>query len=118
MTFEEKLSELYNEIANEISGMIPVEWEKVYTIAYVDNQGGEVIFNYTKPGSEELNYYSDIPKDCNVSNDIFMDLWMKVYRIENYYMYKKFGVIPEMEYEMEEVKQIEQYIKEQEEAEQ
>ncbi|HGO2002964.1 TPA: hypothetical protein ACK0IB_002674, partial [Staphylococcus aureus] len=28
---------------------------------------------------------------------------------------KKFGVIPEMEYEMEEVKQIEQYIKEQEE---
>ncbi|MCW1279488.1 TIGR01741 family protein, partial [Staphylococcus aureus] len=33
---------------------------------------------------------------------------------ENYYMYKKFGVIPEMEYEMEEVKEIEQYIKEQE----
>ncbi|HHQ8059635.1 immunity protein YezG family protein, partial [Staphylococcus aureus] len=24
---------MYNEIANEISGMIPVEWEKVYTIA-------------------------------------------------------------------------------------
>ncbi len=35
--------------------------------------------------------------------------------LENYYMYKKFGVIPEMEYEMEEIKQIEQYIKEQEE---
>ena len=34
---------MYNKIANEISGMIPVEWEKVYTIAYVDNQGGEVI---------------------------------------------------------------------------
>ncbi|WP_455888698.1 TIGR01741 family protein [Staphylococcus aureus] len=166
MTFEEKQSEMYNKIANEISGMIPVEWEKVYTIAYVDNQGGEVIFNYTKSGSEELNYYSDIPKDFNVSNDIFMDLWMKVYRmfdelretfkkerfepwtscefdftrdgnlnvsfdyidwlntefdqlsLENYYMYKKFGVIPEMEYEMEEIKEIEQYIKEQEEAEQ
>ncbi|HCX7907971.1 TPA: TIGR01741 family protein, partial [Staphylococcus aureus] len=29
----------------------------------------------------------------------------------------KFGVIPEMEYEMEEVKEIEQYIKEQDEAE-
>ncbi|HCW9230291.1 MULTISPECIES: immunity protein YezG family protein, partial [Staphylococcus] len=26
MTFEEKLSQMYNEIANEISGMIPVEW--------------------------------------------------------------------------------------------
>ncbi|EPH5971156.1 TPA: immunity protein YezG family protein, partial [Staphylococcus aureus] len=22
--------------------MIPVEWEKVYTIAYVDDEGGEV----------------------------------------------------------------------------
>ncbi|HCW8309300.1 immunity protein YezG family protein, partial [Staphylococcus aureus] len=29
MTFEEKLSKIYNEIANEISSMIPVEWEKV-----------------------------------------------------------------------------------------
>ncbi|WP_142350040.1 immunity protein YezG family protein, partial [Staphylococcus aureus] len=29
MTFEENLSKMYNEIANEISGMIPVEWEKV-----------------------------------------------------------------------------------------
>ncbi|HCX7968321.1 TPA: DUF600 family protein, partial [Staphylococcus aureus] len=27
MTFEEKISKLYNEIANEISSMIPVEWE-------------------------------------------------------------------------------------------
>ncbi|WP_448515761.1 immunity protein YezG family protein, partial [Staphylococcus aureus] len=26
MNFEEKLSQMYNEIANEISGMIPVEW--------------------------------------------------------------------------------------------
>ncbi|HCZ1553781.1 immunity protein YezG family protein, partial [Staphylococcus aureus] len=46
MIFEEKLSQMYNEIANEISGMIPVEWEKVYTIAYVDDEGGEVVFNY------------------------------------------------------------------------
>ena len=43
MTFEEKLSQMYNEIANEISGMIPVEWEQVFTIAYVTDQAGEVI---------------------------------------------------------------------------
>ncbi|EOD8596994.1 TPA: immunity protein YezG family protein, partial [Staphylococcus aureus] len=36
---------------------------------------------------------------------------------ENYYMYKKFGVIPETEYEINKVKEIEQYIKEQDEAE-
>ncbi|HDP3060961.1 TPA: antitoxin YezG family protein [Staphylococcus aureus] len=162
MTFEEKLSQMYNEIANEISGMIPVEWEQVFTIAYVTDQAGEVIFNYTKPGSDELNYYSDIPKGCNVSKDIFKNSWFKVYRMfdelretfkeeglepwtscefdftrdgklnvsfdyldwintefdqlgrENYYMYKKFGVLPETEYEMEEIKEIEQYIKSQE----
>ena len=28
MGFEGKLSEIYNKIANEIDGMIPVEWEK------------------------------------------------------------------------------------------
>ncbi|ATY55959.1 TPA: antitoxin YezG family protein [Staphylococcus argenteus] len=162
MTFEEKLSEIYNKIANEISSMIPVEWEKVYTMAYIDDGGGEVFFNYTKPGSDELNYYSDIPKDCNVSKDIFKNSWFKVYRMfdelretfkeedlepwtscefdftrdgklnvsfdyidwvrlgfgplakENYYTYKKFGVLPETEYEINEVKEIEQYIKSQE----
>ncbi|PZH35519.1 TIGR01741 family protein [Staphylococcus aureus] len=165
MTFEEKLSQMYNEIANKISSMIPVEWEKVYTIAYVDDQGGEVIFNYTKPGSDELNYYTDISRDYNISEEIFDDLWMNLYYLfmnlrdlfkkeglepwtscefdftsegklkvsfdyidwinlgfdqlgrENYYMYKKFGVLPEMEYEINKVKEIEQYIKEQDEAE-
>ncbi len=39
MTFEEKLSQMYNEIANKISSMIPVEWEKVYTMAYIDDEG-------------------------------------------------------------------------------
>ncbi len=80
MTFEEKLSEMYNEIANEICGMIPVEWEKVYTIAYVNDRGGEVVFNYTKPGSDELNYYMNISRDYNVSEEIFDDLWMELYR--------------------------------------
>ncbi len=72
MTFEEKLSAMYNKIANEISGMIPVEWEKVYTIAYLNDEGGEVVFNYTKPGSDELNYYTYIPREYNVSEKYFM----------------------------------------------
>ncbi|ENK60286.1 hypothetical protein U1S_01093 [Staphylococcus aureus M0539] len=213
MIFEEKLSQMYNEIANEISGMIPVEWEKVYTIAYVDDEGGEVVFNYTKPGSDELNYYTYIPREYNVSEKVFYDLWTDLYRLfkklrnafkeedlepwtscefdftsegklkvsldyidwintefdqldlydlfeelrdlfkeedlepwtscefdftregnlkvsfdyidwiklgfgpsgkENYYMYKKFGVLPETEYEMEEIREVEKYVKDQE----
>ncbi|WP_187395378.1 immunity protein YezG family protein, partial [Staphylococcus aureus] len=27
-------------IANKISSMIPVEWEKVYAMAYIDDEGG------------------------------------------------------------------------------
>ncbi|HHO5944653.1 TIGR01741 family protein [Staphylococcus aureus] len=162
MTFEEKISKLYNEIANEISSMILVEWEKVYTMAYIDDGGGEVFFNYTKPGSEDLNYYTDIPKEYNVSVQVFDDLWMDLYDLfknlrnlfkeeglepwtscefdftsegnlkvsfdyidwiklgfgpsgkENYYMYKKFGILPDMKYEMEEIRAVEKYVKEQE----
>ncbi|WP_223874002.1 immunity protein YezG family protein [Staphylococcus aureus] len=29
----------------------------------MDDGGGEVFFNYTKPGSDDLNYYTDIPKE-------------------------------------------------------
>ncbi len=58
--------------------MIPVEWEKVYTMAYIDDGGGEVFFNYTKPGSDDLNYYTNIPKD-DVSVQVFDDLWMDLY---------------------------------------
>ncbi|EUY25975.1 TIGR01741 family protein, partial [Staphylococcus aureus] len=54
MTFEEKLSQMYNEIANKISSMIPVEWEKVYAMAYVNERSGEVFYNYTEPRSDEL----------------------------------------------------------------
>ncbi|HHW7746322.1 TPA: TIGR01741 family protein [Staphylococcus aureus] len=166
MNFEEKLSEMYNKIANEINEMIPVEWEKVYAMAYIDEESGEVFFNYTEPRSDELFYYTSVIKKYNISRSGFMN---SVYKLhdqfeklrelfieeghepwtscefdftkegklkvsfdyidwlntefdqlgrENYYMYKKFGVLPEMEYEMEEIKEIEQYIKEQEEAEQ
>ncbi|MEZ2075580.1 TIGR01741 family protein, partial [Staphylococcus aureus] len=80
MNFEEKLSQMYNEIANEINGMIPVDWEKVYVIAYVDDGGGQVIFYYTKPGNDELYYYSSIVEDYNVLEEVFDDLWMELYR--------------------------------------
>ncbi|BCN87329.1 TIGR01741 family protein [Staphylococcus argenteus] len=163
MTFEEKLSEMYNEIANKISRMIPVEWEKVYAMAYIDEECGEVFYNYTEPSSDELFYYTSVIKKYNILKSSFMD---SVYELhdqfeelrevfkeeghepwtscefdftregklnvsfdyidfmksefgqiakENYYMYKKFGILPETEYEMEEIKQIEQYVKEQEE---
>ena len=161
--FEEKLNEMYQEIANKINEMIPVEWERVYTMAYIDDQGGEVFFNFIQPDSNDIHYYTSIPDDYNVSERIFDELSDELYEnfdrlrelfIENnqepwtscefdftnegklnvafayidwknsefgpmarknYYKYKKFGMTPEFEDEREEIKKIEQYIKEQEE---
>ncbi len=63
MEFEEKLNKMYQEIANKINEMIPAEWEQVYTKAYIDDEGGEVLFYYTKPGDNDLHYYTNIPRD-------------------------------------------------------
>ncbi|PTE69334.1 TIGR01741 family protein [Staphylococcus devriesei] len=163
MEFEEKLNKMYQEIANKINEMIPAEWEQVYTMAYIDEEGTEAFFYYTLPGSDGLHYYTDIPKDYNVSEEIFDELSDELYDLferlrgsfkennqepwtscefdfnnegklnvsfdyidwknsefgplakDNYYEYKKFGMIPEYEYEREEIKDIEQFIKEQEE---
>ena len=161
--FEEKLNEMYQEIANKINEMIPAEWGQVYTKAYIDDEGGEVLFYYTKPGNNDLHYYTNIPRDYNVSEKIFSDLRGDLFGLfdklresfkgdnqepwtscefdftnkgklnvafayidwknsefgpmarKNYYKYKKFGMTPEFEDEREEIKKIEQYIKEQEE---
>ena len=163
MEFEEKLNEMYQEIANKINEMIPVEWDKVYTKAYIDDQGGEVFFNFIQSDSNDIHYYTSIPDDYNVSERIFDELSDELYEnfdrlrelfIENnqepwtscefdftnegklnvafdyidwknsdfgqisreyYYEYKKFGIIPELDYAKKEIKEIEQFIKEQEE---
>ena len=81
MGFEEKLNDMYQEIANHINDMIPTEWEQVYTMAYIDEEGGEVFFNYTKLDSDNLHYYTDIPKDYNVSEKMFSKLSFTLYKL-------------------------------------
>ncbi|HDA1814847.1 TPA: TIGR01741 family protein [Staphylococcus aureus] len=162
MTFEKKLNEMYNEIANKISSMIPVEWEKVYAMAYISERNGEVFYNYTEPSSDELFYYTSVLNKYNIPRSEFMDSVYELYKQfdnlrelfieeglepwtscefdftregklnvsfdyidwtklefgqiakENYYMYKKFGISPETEYEINKVKEVEKYVKEQE----
>ena len=163
MEFEEKLNEMYQQIASKINEMIPVEWERVYTMAYIDDQGGEVFLNFIQSDSNDIHYYTSIPDDYNVSERIFDELSDELYEnfdrlrelfIENnqepwtscefdfnnegklnvsfdyidwknsgfgqisrdyYYEYKKFGIIPELDYAKKEIKDIEKFIKEQKE---
>ncbi len=154
---------MYNEIANKISSMIPVEWEKVYAMAYISERNGEVFYNYTEPSSDELFYYTSVLNKYNIPRSEFMDSVYELYKQfdnlrelfieeglepwtscefdftregklnvsfdyidwtklefgqiakENYYMYKKFGISPETEYEINKVKEVEKCVKEQEE---
>ena len=163
MIFEEQVSKLYNEIANDVSDMIPDKWENIYLKAYVNDESSEVFFFYTKNNENELYYSGDIPNLYNVSPVIYKDLLIEVhekfiklrdvfkkenqetwtscefhfsnegklnvsfgyidwknsdfgqYDRFNYYRYKKFGVLPGLDYTKEEIKEIEQFIKEQEE---
>lgn len=163
MGFEEKLNYIYQNIATEVSSMIPDKWENIYLKAYVNDEGSEVFFFYRKPNEQALFYCGDIPEQYNVSNDIYMELLINVHKLFkklrkefiqyeqnpwsscefnfnndgklnvsfgyidwknsefgqiarfNYYKYKKFGIIPELDYAKEEIKEIEQFIKEQEE---
>ncbi|HCU9279637.1 TPA: TIGR01741 family protein, partial [Staphylococcus aureus] len=52
---------------------IPVEWEKVYAMAYIDEECGEVFYNYTEPSSDELFYYTSVIKKYNLLKSSFMD---------------------------------------------
>ncbi|HEI6624356.1 TPA: TIGR01741 family protein [Staphylococcus aureus] len=79
MEFEEKLNEMYQEIANKISDMIPAEWEQVFTKAYIKEESEEVFFYYTIPGSEDLHYYTAIPEEYSVSKKIFDELLDELY---------------------------------------
>ena len=38
---------MYQEIANKINEMIPVEWDKVYTKAYIKEESKEVFLLYS-----------------------------------------------------------------------
>ena len=69
---------MYQQIASKINEMIPVEWERVYTMAYIDDQGGEV-FNFIHPDSNDIHYYTSIPDDYNVSERIFDELSDELY---------------------------------------
>ena len=46
---------------------------KVYAMAYIDEECGEVFYNYTEPSSDELFYYTSVIKKYNLLKSSFMD---------------------------------------------
>ncbi|ORN55831.1 TIGR01741 family protein, partial [Staphylococcus aureus] len=44
-----------------------------YAMAYIDEECGEVFYNYTEPSSDELFYYTSVIKKYNLLKSSFMD---------------------------------------------
>lgn len=66
MSFEIELNKLYNEIAQQVNDMIPVEWEKFYFNGEAKEGEGGVFFFFTPKGEEQYIFSHYIPKLYNV----------------------------------------------------
>ncbi|MDE5781646.1 MAG: antitoxin YezG family protein, partial [Lachnospiraceae bacterium] len=73
--FEEKLDELYTELANIINEMIPVDWKKIYYLGEVEE--GKLSWNsifYFIDENGEIVRSLDIPDKYNISEEEYFEL--------------------------------------------
>lgn len=66
MSFEKELNKLYNEIAQMVNDMIPVEWNNFYFNGEVKEGEGGVFFFFKPKGEEQYIFSHYIPKLYNV----------------------------------------------------
>ena len=66
MSFESKLNNLYNEIAQQVSDMIPVEWDNFYFNGEVKERDGGVFFFFTPKGEKQNVFSHYIPRFYNI----------------------------------------------------
>lgn len=66
MIFESELNKLYHNIAQQVSDMIPTDWDEFFLNGEVINQEGGVFF-FFKPNGQEQHIYSHyIPRQYNI----------------------------------------------------
>lgn len=74
MSLEQKLSDKYQKIANQINDMIPEYWKEVYFYGENNNGGGTVYFFY-KNENEGIIYSADIEEIFNINEEEFEESW-------------------------------------------
>ncbi len=67
MSFERKINELYNQIAQKINDMIPTDWEHFAFNGEVKNKEGGVFFFFKSVDNEEYIYSHHIPNLYNIN---------------------------------------------------
>lgn len=73
---EEKLGELYNEIANSIISAIPVEWEDIYYLGEVEKnkKSWSSVFFFKDINKQQYVKSHDIPQIYGVSESEYRDI--------------------------------------------
>jgi len=73
---EQELGILYNQLAQKIDSMIPVEWDKLYYLGEVAK--GKIawgsVFYFTMAGEKQFYLSHDMPRIFGVSQDIYRSL--------------------------------------------
>ncbi|MBU5247232.1 antitoxin YezG family protein [Bacillus halotolerans] len=71
------MGQLYQQIAEQLNDMIPSEWTKIILYAEL-NDSSEVYFFFNTPQSGEYIYSHDIPKQFDVSKQIYVSLLIEL----------------------------------------
>lgn len=74
MVDERKLEKYYSQIAEQLDGMIPVEWDKIIMYAEEDGSISSVSFYYYINNGTELHYSNAIPEEYNIEEDAYGSL--------------------------------------------
>ncbi|MGL4383363.1 MAG: immunity protein YezG family protein [Bacilli bacterium] len=73
---ENKLKELYQELAEKLDSMIPVEWDQLYYLGEVSkgyNKRISSVFYYTEADNKNYIRSHSIPEEYNVSRDLYLE---------------------------------------------
>lgn len=84
MYMEQKLNDLYRQIAETVNEMIPEDWKKFYFYAQISENGGGTYFFYQpKSDIESFKYSLEIPYEYNINEKEFKTNDRKLFALAN-----------------------------------
>ena len=81
MSFELELNKLYNEIAQQVNDMIPIDWVNFYFNGEVREEEGGVFFFFTPKGEDQHVFSHYIPKFYSVDKRVYNKDLQKLFKL-------------------------------------
>lgn len=74
----EKIGELYQKIAEDLSKMIPSQWEQIVLYAEILDDSANIYFYFTTPNSSDYLFSHYIPEHFDVGEEIYDQLLIEL----------------------------------------